>query len=73
MASISPIGSESFTPEQKEYLSGFFAGAMQRFARPFVGVAPSGQITSDPASGVANLAEEADETYHGTPLSDLSS
>jgi ferredoxin-nitrite reductase len=72
MASIAPVGSESFTPEQKEYLSGFFAGAMQQFARPFVGVAASGHITSDPASGVANLAAEADETYHGTPLSDLS-
>ena len=72
MASISPVGSESFTPEQKEYLSGFFAGAMQRFANPFVGVASSGHITSDPASGVANLAEQADGTYHGTPVSDLS-
>ncbi len=71
MASIAPVGSEDFTPEQKEYLSGFFAGAMQRLARPFIGVAASGQITSDPVSGVANLAAEA-ETYRGTPLSDLS-
>ena len=71
MASISPVSSEGFTPEQKEYLSGFFAGVMQRFANPFIGVAPSGHVTSDPASGVANLAAKV-ETYHGTPLSDLS-
>jgi ferredoxin-nitrite reductase len=71
MASISHPGSESFTSEQKEYLSGFFAGAVQRFAKPFAGITPSGAITSDPASGVVNLAEES-ETYHGTPLPDLS-
>jgi ferredoxin-nitrite reductase len=71
MASISHPGSESFTPEQKEYLSGFFAGASQRFAKPFAGVTPSGAITGDPASGVVNLAGEA-ETFHGTPLPDLS-
>src|SRR5579862_184667 len=71
MTYVSPGGSESFTPEQKEYLSGFFAGAIQRMAKPFAGVTPSGQITSDPASGVANLAEQVD-TYHGTPLPDLS-
>jgi ferredoxin-nitrite reductase len=71
MASISPIGSEGFTLEQKEYLSGFFAGAMQRFSRPFAGVVSSGQLTSDPASGATNLAEEAEETYHGTALAEL--
>jgi ferredoxin-nitrite reductase len=71
MASISHPGSESFTPEQKEYLSGFFAGTVQRFAKPFAGITPSGAITSDPALGVVNLAEES-ETYHGTPLPDLS-
>ena len=65
-------GSIGFTPEQKEYLSGFFAGAMQRFATPFVGMSPSGQFTSDPESGALNLAEPEDQTYHGVPLSDLS-
>jgi ferredoxin-nitrite reductase len=60
-----------FTFEQKEYLAGFFAGAMQRSVRPFAGITPGGQITIDPASGVPNLAEPADETYHGTPVSDL--
>jgi ferredoxin-nitrite reductase len=71
MTPFSNSGSESFTPEQKEYLTGFFAGAMQRFTKPFVGCTASGQITGDPASGIANLAEPAEVTYHGTPLSDL--
>jgi ferredoxin-nitrite reductase len=72
MASFSSPDSESFTPQQKEYLTGFFAGAMQRFGQPFVGVTPSGHITSDPDSGAANVAAPSDGTYHGTPLSDLS-
>src|SRR4051812_5939683 len=57
-----------FTPEQKEYLSGFFAGAMQRPA--FVGITSSGRFTSDPASGGPNLAG-VEDTYHGTSVSDL--
>ena len=68
----SSMGLAGFTPEQKEYLSGFFAGARQRFARPFVGVAPSGQYTNDSASGVLNLAEPQEPTYHGVPQSELS-
>ncbi len=72
MAAFSSPGSPGFTPEQKEYLTGFFAGAMQRFAKPFAGVTPSGRITNDPASGVSNLAEADDGVYHGTPVSDLS-
>jgi ferredoxin-nitrite reductase len=59
----------SFTAEQKEYLSGFFAGAMQHASAPFVGVNPEGQFTGDASSGTANLAEP---TVHGTPISDLS-
>jgi ferredoxin-nitrite reductase len=62
----------AFTPEQKEYLTGFFAGAMQRAQPVFVGHNPAGQITSDPTSGGANLGQAAEEHYHGTPVSDLS-
>ena len=70
MASSSFPVSTGFTSEQKEYLSGFFAGAIQRHALPFAGLTPTGQLTSDPASGASNLAEP-EETYHGTLVSDL--
>jgi ferredoxin-nitrite reductase len=65
------IRTDGFTLDQKEYLAGFFAGVMQQRARHFVGVTPSGLLTSDPASGAVNLAEAAEETYHGVPLSEL--
>src|SRR3954453_7660330 len=71
MESSELTNTAGFTFEQKEYLAGFFAGAMQRAVPPFVGITATGQITSDPASGAPNLAEAADETYHGTPVSDL--
>lgn len=71
MASISHVGPESFTPEQKEYLTGFFAGAMQRLPKPFAAVAPAGHFPCDPDSGAANSSGQA-ETYHGTPVSELS-
>jgi ferredoxin-nitrite reductase len=61
-----------FTEEQKHYLHGFFAGVSQRGCAPFVGHTASGLITDDPASGVANQAAEiSEETYFGTPVSDL--
>jgi ferredoxin-nitrite reductase len=69
MDSLATSNPASFTSEQKEYLLGFFAGAMQPGARPFVGLNASGQITSDPQSGATNFAEPA---VHGTPVSDLS-
>lgn len=59
----------SFTAEQKEYLLGFFAGAMQRNGAPFVSLDSSGRFTADSSSGATNLAEPM---VHGTPLSDLS-
>lgn len=66
------INSAAFTAEQQQYLQGFFAGAAQRGAIPFVGHTASGRITSDPASGLSNQAAETpEETYFGTPLSDL--
>ena len=61
-----------FTEEQKHYLQGFFAGVAQRGSSPFVGHNFSGLITSDPASGAVNQAAELpEETYFGTPISDL--
>ena len=71
MASSSSPISTGFTPEQKEYLTGFFAGAMQRYARPFVGLTAAGHLTCDPASGAANLADPEEELHHGIPVSDL--
>lgn len=62
--------SGTFTADQKEYLAGFFAGVVQQRARPFAGLTSAGLLTSDPASGGANLAA-AEETYHGVPVSDL--
>jgi ferredoxin-nitrite reductase len=63
---------QAFTPEQKEYLQGFFAGVSQRL--PFVGHLPDGRITSDAAGGLPNAAEpqaEEEESVFGTPVSDL--
>lgn len=63
--------SGTFTAEQKEYLAGFFAGMVQQRIRPFAGLSSAGLISSDPSSGALNLAEAAEKTYHGVPLSDL--
>jgi ferredoxin-nitrite reductase len=60
-----------FTSEQKQYLQGFFAGIVQRGGKPFVGHTSDGQITSDPASGLADQAE-VEATWFDTPVSDLS-
>ena len=61
----------AFTDEQKEYLAGFMAGLTQRGLFPYVGATASGQLTADPARGGANLAAPRDQTFHGTPISDL--
>jgi ferredoxin-nitrite reductase len=58
----------SFSPEQKEYLLGFFSAAIER--RPFVGQTSGGLLTDDPASGLMNQAAP-EESVHGTALSDL--
>lgn len=71
MESLAPENSAAFSAEQKEYLLGFFAGAMERGVGPFVGHAASGLLTDDPASGSVNHAEPAEESFHGTPISDL--
>ena len=66
------INSAGFTAEQQKYLEGFFAGAVQRGPIPFVGHTTSGRITSDSSSGLLNQAAgPSEETYFGTPVSDL--
>jgi len=72
MESLVPDNSIAFSTEQKEYLLGFFAGAMQAGTRPFVGHTPLGLLTDDPSSGSVNCAEAAGESVHGTPIADLS-
>ena len=71
MESLASENSAAFSAEQKEYLLGFFAGTKQRGVNPFVGHTASGLLTDDPASGSVNHAESAEETFHGTPISDL--
>ncbi len=71
MESLAPQIPAAFSAEQKEYLLGFLAGAMQRGVQPFVGHTAAGLLTSNPASGAVNRAEPAEETFHGTPVSDL--
>lgn len=71
MEVLSTTSSAEFTAEQKQYLLDFFASATQRNAQPFVGQTPEGLITYDPTSGAANETKSAEETYFGTPVSDL--
>ena len=72
METLAPPNSVEFTTEQKEYLLGFFAGAMQRGTQPLVGHNAAGLITGDTDSGNANFAAPLEETCYGTPVSDLS-
>lgn len=71
MESFATHNPAEFSAEQKEYLLGFFAGAVQRGLQPYVGHTASGLLTDDPASGSLNRAERLEETLHGTPVSDL--
>jgi ferredoxin-nitrite reductase len=71
MEVLSVPNSAEFTTEQKQYLLGFFAAAVQRFPVPFVGQTAAGLLTHDPTSGVSNQAESAEQTYFGTPVSGL--
>lgn len=63
--------SQSFTPEQKEYLQGFFAGLQA--GGVFVGTTAGGQLTATPAGAASgNLATPpAEDMVHGTPVSEL--
>ena len=63
--------SGTFTPEQKEYLAGFFEGVARRCPGVFVGTNGDGMITADPAQGGPNLAAPKEETIFGIPLSDV--
>ncbi len=74
-----PLDTAPFTAAQKEYLQGFFAGALM--SSPFVGHTSGGLLTGTPAdAATGNLgatASDADdaseeETVFGTPLSELS-
>ena len=73
METHAAIDAASFTAEQQQYLQGFFTGVTQRGAIPFVGHTATGQITSDPDSGLDNRAapDAVEEMYFGTPVSDL--
>ncbi|MCC5834785.1 MAG: NirA family protein [Opitutales bacterium] len=67
--STQAIDSKSFSPEQQEYLKGFFTGIQQRPGpNPFVGQTASGQLTADPSQAGANMAEPS---VHGVPIEDL--
>lgn len=71
-SSNSTLDTAAFTDGQKLYLQGFFAGIEQRAVVPFAGHLDDGRITSDPATGAANLASEQPEpAFFGTPLSEL--
>lgn len=68
------LAEQSFSPEQKEYLQGFFAGVAVR--QPFVGHLSNGQITSSPMPGLPNIAAEPvppeeEQAVFGTPIADL--
>ena len=64
-------GAGPFTPEQKEFLSGFLAGVAQRGLHPYVGTTAGGLLTGNSAQGGANLAAPAEETHFGFPLGDV--
>lgn len=61
---------QEFTDEQKQYLLGFFRAAAER-TKPSAGQNLAGLITADPASASLNHAGTEEETYFGTPVSDL--
>ncbi len=75
----SPAGGP-FTPEQQQYLAGFFAGMNASGVEPFVGMDPAGRITASPATGgsvgtdgksIKHAAAPAEPMVYGTPVSDL--
>jgi ferredoxin-nitrite reductase len=75
MTSEANLSDPGFSREQKEYLQGFFAGLACAGRIPFVGHLPDGRITHEPIPGLVNGAVEpesaAEETVHGTPVSEL--
>lgn len=71
MATLAPLGIQEFSSEQMDYLRGIFSSVAELGAHPFVGQTATGLLTNDSAFAATNLAEPAEETYHGTPVSDL--
>jgi ferredoxin-nitrite reductase len=75
MTSEANLSDPGFSREQKEYLQGFFAGLACAGRIPFVGHLLDGRITHEPIPGLVNGAVEpesaAEETVHGTPVSEL--
>jgi ferredoxin-nitrite reductase len=71
MATLTSPDSRAFSAEQKEYLLGFFAVAMQQYAAPLAGLTASGLFTDDPASRTASHAEMVEESWFDTPVSEL--
>lgn len=69
MEEVLSASDQTFTLEQTEYLRGFWSGVQNRLPAPFVGELSGGKLTSDAASGVANLAVEPE--FYGTPVDDL--
>jgi ferredoxin-nitrite reductase len=70
MELLEPLKSQELTDEQKQYLLGFFSAAAER-VKPFVGHTAAGLITADPTLTSVNQAGKEEETYFGTPVSDL--
>lgn len=62
----------TFTPEQQEYLKGFFAGVTQSadVNHPFVSQSITGQLTANPAESASGINQAA-HTVHGIPIDDL--
>jgi ferredoxin-nitrite reductase len=71
METLDTLISRDFTAEQKEYLLGIFSSAKDSGLRPFAGHTATGLLTNDSTLASMNLAEPQEETYHGTPVSDL--
>ena len=68
-SSFSTAPPQAFTPEQKEYLAGFMAGAFA--SGIFVGHNAAGQITATPAAAATPNLAAPEPTVHGTPIADL--
>jgi ferredoxin-nitrite reductase len=71
MATPATFNIQEFTTEQKDYLRGIFSSVAELGAHPFVGHTATGLLTNEPTLAATNLADPAEETYHGTPVSDL--
>jgi ferredoxin-nitrite reductase len=71
MTTLSPLGAQDFTTEQKDYLRGIFSSVADLGAHPFVGHTATGLFTNESSLAGTNLAGPVEEMYHGTPVSDL--